>query len=225
MGYLQEAENISIHAPTRGATYTADVIGLRCGFQSTLPRGERHAHLRQSCCSHDFNPRSHEGSDRFKGEIINIMQISIHAPTRGATVRFFNVRDQFRISIHAPTRGATVKAVECRCRLGFQSTLPRGERLDMSERVDLIQRDFNPRSHEGSDRYERFCTPKAKISIHAPTRGATFCVDHIRSIVRFQSTLPRGERRSCISTVTIPIPYFNPRSHEGSDLCRMRLMP
>ena len=33
--------------------------------------------------------------------------ISIHAPTRGATVQLGVVRVGFMISIHAPTRGAT----------------------------------------------------------------------------------------------------------------------
>ena len=151
MGYLQEAENISIHAPTRGATYTADVIGLRCGFQSTLPRGERHAHLRQSCCSHDFNPRSHEGSDSQGCRVSVSPRISIHAPTRGATVHISGNFTVAMISIHAPTRGATKYRVCAFTVHRFQSTLPRGERH---------VRFFNVRD-------------QFRISIHAPTRGAT----------------------------------------------------
>ena len=77
-------------------------------FQSTLPRGERHgiynrvkadddfnprSHegsdvhrivYRRSICT-DFNPRSHEGSDTAAKEIFDALDISIHAPTRGAT--------------------------------------------------------------------------------------------------------------------------------------------
>ena len=33
-----------------------------------------------------------------------------------------------------------------------------------------------------------------KISIHAPTRGATAYLDTLESQAEFQSTLPRGER-------------------------------
>ena len=79
----------------------------------------------------------------------------------------------------------------------------------------------------------------SRISIHAPTRGATQLVGVILSMYQFQSTLPRGERQNrlvnllayCLISIHAPtrgvttglkvIPtsviYFNPRSHEGSD--------
>ena len=42
--------------------------------------------------------------------------------------------------------------------------------------------------------------------------------DRMRSLdEQFQSALPRGERL-CLSVSKSGIPYFNPRSHEGSDL-------
>ena len=78
----------------------------------------------------NFNPRSHEGSDDDKKDTQKITVISIHAPTKGATMltntgvtiyNNFNPRshegsDSFRkrlhfelaISIHAPTKGATL---------------------------------------------------------------------------------------------------------------------
>ena len=56
---------VSIHAPTRGATYSKSK--------------EDHKHV-------GFNPRSHEGSDTFKSNIEAQTVVSIHAPTRGATV-------------------------------------------------------------------------------------------------------------------------------------------
>ena len=79
--------------------------------------------------------------------------------------------------------------------------------------------DFNPRSREGSDMGGRdVALPLRNISIHAPARGAT----HIHLILskinpRFQSTLPRGERRLMIFTVSLELDNFNPRSREGSD--------
>ena len=54
---------------------------------------------------------------------------------------------------------------------------------------------FNPRSHEGSDDTDSSKAVGADIiSIHAPTRGAT--ADILKAIEDklFQSTLPRGER-------------------------------
>ena len=145
---------VSIHAPTRGATSAAlshidgiplfqstrprgarlissSVIGWNVLFQSTRPRGARHS-------------RHKRHQDGFA--------VSIHAPTRGATLSVappptqhssFNPRAhagrdinrvravvyELCVSIHAPTRGATL------------------------EKLDLCAQWL--------------------VSIHAPTRGAT----------------------------------------------------
>ena len=124
---------ISIHAPTRGAT-TPSLLKYHCQiFQSTLPREERPP-IRCICTTgKNFNPRSHERSDRSSFPSSFISCISIHAPTRGATgidlkstllITYFNPRSHersdamnsiktivFYISIHAPTRGATCVAL------------------------------------------------------------------------------------------------------------------
>ena len=97
----------------------------------------------------------------------------------------------------------------------FQSTLPREERHRRPPLFN-IQRYFNPRSHERSDSEVGAPCEKQAISIHAPTRGATpfscGCVPgkdfnprshersdsvqlRMRTGKRFQSTLPREERR------------------------------
>ena len=78
----------------------------------------------------------------------------------------------------------------------------------------------------------------AEISIHAPARGATVEYEYKHRKVKFQSTLPRGERHdACVKKLsvwlfqstlprgerhTLPIDVinhanFNPRSREGSD--------
>ena len=97
---------------------------------------------------------------------------------------------------------------------------------------------FNPRSHEGSDGSLDLYYNYLLISIHAPTRGATYYRCHhlqpsqfqstlprgerqrrflkFPSEQGFQSTLPRGERQSYIPTKK-RVDDFNPRSHEGSD--------
>ena len=82
--------------------------------------------------------------------------ISIHAPTRGATIicRIYNIR--IGISIHAPTRGATLKTNGTVDYYLFQSTLPREERRCMAEFNAMYQWDFNPRSHERSDMKQNY---------------------------------------------------------------------
>ena len=99
----------------------------------------------------------------------------------------------------------------------FQSTLPRGERLN-SIPVIASRHNFNPRSREGSDSIIHILKDHFYISIHAPARGATNAsakkqtplnisihapargATESRVILQqgytvFQSTLPRGERR------------------------------
>ena len=130
------------------------------------------------------------------GGLIYPELISIHAPTRGATVIPGPAVMSHIISIHAPTRGATfqpsVKAVRNHL---FQSTLPQGERHLQMSRDGLLDH-FNPRSHKGSDRLTvHSYQESSEISIHAPTRGAT--AERIDSLAleEFQSTLPQGERQ------------------------------
>ena len=104
-----DSPSISIHAPTRGATIYAQILSISKLFQSTLPREERlvsssfvtvsiyfnpRSHERSDSVAQgtlhphkDFNPRSHERSDKAL-QIVRATQavISIHAPTRGATI-------------------------------------------------------------------------------------------------------------------------------------------
>ena len=62
-------------------------------------------------------------------KIFTLMKmISIHAPTRGATFCSLDVLATYKISIHAPTRGATVLTVQDCHNLIFQSTLLQEER-------------------------------------------------------------------------------------------------
>ena len=64
-----------------------------------------------STCSHavqsHFNPHSHKGSDNFAKAIGKILNISIHTPTRGVTLRQILSYECKYISIHTPTRGVT----------------------------------------------------------------------------------------------------------------------
>ena len=121
----------------------------------------------------DFNPRSREGSDHEVTYYDGITKISIHAPARGATLIQAELQQSSGISIHAPARGATIEQChEVMSRI-FQSTLPRGERLQSPLHYPL----------------------HGTISIHAPARGATLIKPWHLFNYLFQSTLPRGERQ------------------------------
>ena len=123
--------------------------------------------------------------------------------------------DDTLISIHAPTRGATILCNHRGLVFGFQSTLPREERLSFPcnisfhlifqstlpreerqtmRKLTIAELNFNPRSHERSDPMVKKFLLMKMISIHAPTRGATCNSIRPLCIYEFQSTLPREER-------------------------------
>ena len=134
-------------------------------------------------------------SDFFVPHRILTSPVSIHAPAWGATGRRSLCRGHRSVSTHAPTRGATRTFEKPTKANLFQSTLPHGERRisvavrtlcrrfnprshtgsDTSgNRTHQPRHRFNPRSHTGSDRRGRRDINERDVSIHAPTRGATF---------------------------------------------------
>ncbi len=57
-----------------------------------------------------FNPRTHVGCDQVNVTRDELLYISIHAPTWGATAEREHRIKAMEISIHAPTWGATLCA-------------------------------------------------------------------------------------------------------------------
>ena len=164
-----------------------------------------------------FNPRAREGRDRrmmnladMKGEFQstrprgarpvvitdkpNWGDVSIHAPARGATSRRLIPNAVRIVSIHAPARGATSDRARPGWLRKFQSTRPRGARLECSRRAIcrvLVSIHAPARgATNGNLDGLRLC----QVSIHAPTRGATIRRSKLRLLVLFQSTRPRGAR-------------------------------
>ena len=122
---------------------------------------------------HNFNPRSHEGSDIIWFGLTWNLEISIHAPTRGATaprLRILIPLDNFNPRSH---EGSDLSSVILRrSRLYFNPRSHEGSDNPHQESSPAAYH-FNPRSHEGSDESLRFFRGRSGISIHAPTRGAT----------------------------------------------------
>ena len=176
--------------------------------------------------------------------ITSVLDISIHAPTRGATDRKSAKEHDENISIHAPTRGATRSRNHrlSRC-LDLNTSYHQGSDGVFGV-LCLSDTYFNPRSHKGSDGIlavfidmdmvfqstlpqgeRRKGRPSdhgiREISIHAPTRGATpALIPLVRMSQPFQSTLPQGERQP-YTPVIRTARYFNPRSHKGSDALQL----
>ena len=77
-------------------------------FQSTLPRGERLKSQVKYSIYGQFQSTLPRG-ERLQ-LLLNLLIrqfVSIHAPTRGATIKVSPVGKILHVSIHAPTRGAT----------------------------------------------------------------------------------------------------------------------
>ena len=121
-------------------------------FQSSLPRGERQCHdVSLKALTVYFNPRSHEGSDVDDGgcsiferyfnprshegsDIIDawkhaMKEISILAPTRGATLFCVHLLTQIRDFNPRSHEGSDLYwSHDVHVPVLFQSSLPRGER-------------------------------------------------------------------------------------------------
>ena len=208
-------------------------------FQSTLPREERlRAGSKSFSVAANFNPRSHERSDSAS---ISCSPYSTYFNPRSheRSDRNWALTDsESIISIHAPTRGATLLCEISNPLLAFQSTLPREERPIeyLNAQSDVISIHAPTRGATFLSIPTQLCT---QISIHAPTRGATTVIQLYVVFVLFQSTLPREERLlqvyifSSAGAISIHAPTrgatffafslsltsqdFNPRSHERSD--------
>ncbi len=140
----------TIHAPTRGATPNCRIFPSINSFNprsykrsdktemvkavrwiSFNPRSYKRSDLSSKCLSYfffSFNPRSYKRSDQCIFYCIRRFNLSIHVPTRGATIFKFRFRIVFLLSIHAPTRGATTTKSKSLLLKVFQSTLLQEER-------------------------------------------------------------------------------------------------
>ena len=211
--------HVSIHVPAWGATTEFLAMRLPTMFQSTLPRGERLTTTQTIYLRYLFQSTLPRGERQLFGNAkLILFCVSIHAPAWGATlcsvsvVRVcsgFNPRSRVGsdAGIPQPLRSISL----------FQSTLPRGERHLRHAVERAGQKCFNPRSRVGSDLFylyvayaiffvsihapawgatqgEKLYLPGDLVSIHAPAWGATYASAIGRAAVRFQSTLPRGER-------------------------------
>ena len=132
----------------RVLSYQREALGL---FQSTHPRGVRHI-------------------DRIA--LLDV-SISIHAPTWGATWDKDKRDAWVRISIHAPTWGATWCKGLSFSQTKFQSTHPRGVRHEGHKHNDALKRFQSTHPRGVRRRIDDGACVGFKISIHAPTWGAT----------------------------------------------------
>ncbi len=109
VGAVATGSLVSIHAPARGATQPGLArIDFRYCFNPRAREGRDKAFtLRFTVCP-SFNPRAREGRDGQRLTDATFINVSIHAPARGATLERLDKPEAVIVSIHAPARGATI---------------------------------------------------------------------------------------------------------------------
>ena len=143
-----------------------------------------------------FNPRSREGSDRGRFQVILLFsQFQSTLPRRERLLSNPDAVNPSVISIHAPAKGATtpLKPKELSCL--FQSTLPRRERrLDMRYTLffSIFQSTLPRRERQNA---EKALEDAKKFQSTLPRRERLETAGETVTDIRFQSTLPRRERR------------------------------
>ena len=166
--------------------------------------------------------------------------VSIHAPTWGATECVQARRTKRYVSIHAPTWGATVLKILLTFICLFQSTHPHGVRQKYRPLHLRRMHSFNPRTHMGCDlprvyRYRQDYQMFQSTHPHGVRQYVMLIVPHsskfqsthphgVRRLegcnltwqILFQSTHPHGVRRLYIFLNLSP-KCFNPRTHMGCD--------
>ncbi len=162
-------------------------------FQFTRPRRARHPVRNGLAVFPRFNSRAHEGRDNKQQGLKMSGCVSIHAPTKGATIPDVRAAHGSFVSIHAPTKGATPMWPHSCAYSMFQFTRPRRARR-ATRLAGTGWECFNSRAHEGRDRRMLLGEWCNNVSIHAPTKGATRCVI------------------GCLDAMC-----FNSRAHEGRD--------
>ena len=144
-----------------------------------------------------------------------------------------------RVSIHAPTRGATDNgSPRGHTTALFQSTHPHGVRPTKAALRAMPVAFQSTHPHGVRLSHIQQYVARVRVSIHAPTRGATTYIANGEHEEKFQSTHPHGVRRVAnIREVATGVfqsthphgvrPYsrnsrissfcFNPRTHTGCD--------
>ena len=212
-------DNVSIHAPARGATKGGCRRPHPVQFQSTRPRGAR---LRGKQGQHhhcSFNPRARAGRDTIRGverENDEMFQSTRprgarpagstpEGPRTGFNPRARAGRDRRRdlrqtrlrvVSIHAPARGATRSA--------------------SMAKVNRLRVSIHAPARGATAPVIRVGRLAPNVSIHAPARGATYGQAQFGTLLCFNPRARAG-RDPTGHRAGFACPGFNPRARAGRD--------
>ena len=221
---MSDVHTISIHVPAWGTTDRLKRHYDASRFQSTFPRGERQENADMSSLLWSISIHVPAwGTTKETWNIFLKNKISIHVPAWGTTIRLTlngksfsisihvpawgttgpnrSVENGQEISIHVPAWGTTAQKWSRQLINAFQSTFPRGERPERRH-TSTGHRYFNPRSRVGNDgtasdqRHHLYdFNPRSRVG------NDGYLMRTNMQLLIFQSTFPRGERRSCFLNI------------------------
>ena len=142
-------------------------------FQSTLPRRERRGIFTNEHIHDNFNPRSREGSDK-GGKIYLFVQCDFNPRSReGSDYHIFFFLGHINISIHAPAKGATHQpTADTPMTMNFNPRSREGsDKLAASQ--GFTQEISIHAPAKGATTLCKCAACMEHISIHAPAKGAT----------------------------------------------------
>ena len=155
----------------------------------------RHIRHQRPCRHRDVSIHAPtQGATRNTPTSAKQAQVSIHAPTQGATRRQSIRVPERDVSIHAPTQGATQAGGYMNKFFSFQSTHPRRVRRCRASTARPIRVSIHAPTQGATD-YDHYLDHLKAVSIHAPTQGATRSRCCTSAETLFQSTHPRRVRR------------------------------
>ena len=193
------------------------VLSFVLSFNSRAREGRDAACVLPVPQAMSFNSRAREGRDRDRSHGLNPpFCFNSRAREGRDSVMVFSFH-VVNVSTHAPARGATTRNKdELRAALKFQLTRPRGAR-QLWTRAEMPRSKFQLTRPRGARR----CTACARlqprqVSTHAPARGATSNRYITAAKVAFQLTRPRGARPMAGTTEAFCM-RFNSRAREGRD--------
>ena len=167
---------VSIHAPTGGATFAwLSEQAINSQFQSTRPRGARLlAHLPWLPVRLFQSTRPRGARRSLEDLSVDEAEVSIHAPTGGATRR--SKKRTYKKSSFNPRAhgGRDLLQLHGRLlRLPFQSTRPRGARRSVADAESVLVKFQSTRPRGARLAHLDAVAAVHHVSIHAPTGGAT----------------------------------------------------
>ena len=237
---------ISIHAPSRerpfdlldakidndfnprslaGATQKVLQFFRHRRFQSTLPRGsDEYNRLRSNVLDISIHAPSRERPTTEKRkEQPNIFQSTL---PRGSDPQ--DIRpgfDRLEISIHAPSRERPIKTAARLMQKSISIHAPSRERL-FCHITSNVGTDFNPRSLAGATNFWQQVFNSKDISIHAPSRERLSSVPFVLAHLEHFNPRSLAGATTISHFIVVYRHYFNPRSLAGATalLCLIVLM-